>query len=547
MKKSKHLRNLIESANLEYIMEAHNGLSAKIVEEAGFNGIWASGLGISAAMGVRDNNEASWTQVLEVCEFMSDATSIPILLDGDTGFGNFNSFRRLVNKLEQRGVAGVCIEDKIFPKTNSFISGEKQPLAEIDEFCGKIKSGKDFQSDSDFVIVARVEAFIAGWGIDEALRRANAYADAGADAILIHSKISTDEEIKTFMSKWDGRKPVVIVPTMYYNTPIQAFKDYGVSLVIWANHQLRASIASMQSVVQQIYKEESLVKIENNIVPVKEIFRLQNVQEYKEAEERYLPKKKSYKGLILAASKGSNFGSLTDDKPKTMIKIGEDTILSKIVKTFNGRRIKDIGIVVGYQKQTVNLPNLKYIHNDEYDTYRLLYSIYKARDVFQGDIIMSFGDILFSEDILRKLMANKEDIVLAVDASKLGGIEKEKDLVTGEIPYSKKFGAENICRVLKIQEKISDEGLEEFHGEFIGILKLSEKGADIFRKELIDLEKANLEMIQTGSLNDFINHLIKKNNPVHLEYFKGQWKDIDSIEDLTYMINLFSQGQNHES
>ncbi|HFL3236773.1 TPA: isocitrate lyase/phosphoenolpyruvate mutase family protein, partial [Clostridioides difficile] len=100
MKKTKELRNLINSDKLGFIMEAHNGLSAKIVEEAGFKGIWASGLSISAAMGVRDNNEASWTQVLDVLEFMSDATSIPILMDGDTGYGNFNNARRLVKKLE---------------------------------------------------------------------------------------------------------------------------------------------------------------------------------------------------------------------------------------------------------------------------------------------------------------------------------------------------------------------------------------------------------------------------------------------------------------
>ena len=117
------------SSVLEFICEAHNGISAKIVEEAGFKGIWASGLTISASMGVRDSNEASWTQILEDLEFMSDITSIPILLDGDTGYGNFNNMRRLVQKLEQRKIAGVCIEDKVFPKTNSFIDSEKQPLA----------------------------------------------------------------------------------------------------------------------------------------------------------------------------------------------------------------------------------------------------------------------------------------------------------------------------------------------------------------------------------------------------------------------------------
>ena len=124
MKKTTQLKTLIQSNKLEFLMESHNGLSAKIAEETGFKGIWASGLSISASLGVRDNNEASWTQVIDVLEFMSDATSIPILLDGDTGYGNFNNVRRLIKKLEQRDIAGVCLEDKLFPKTNSFIDGE---------------------------------------------------------------------------------------------------------------------------------------------------------------------------------------------------------------------------------------------------------------------------------------------------------------------------------------------------------------------------------------------------------------------------------------
>ena len=136
---------------LEFLMEAHNGLSARIVREAGFKAIWASGLAISAQFGVRDNNEASWTQVVDMLEFMADASDLPILLDGDTGYGNFNNLRRLVRKLEQRGIAGVCIEDKQFPKTNSFLNGERQPLADIDEFCGKIAAGKDTQTRSEFL------------------------------------------------------------------------------------------------------------------------------------------------------------------------------------------------------------------------------------------------------------------------------------------------------------------------------------------------------------------------------------------------------------
>src|ERR1700759_4305346 len=176
--KTSQFRQLLNSPRLELLMEAHNALSARIVEEAGFRGIWGSGLSISAALGVRDNNEASWTQVMEVVEFMAEATKVPILLDGDTGYGNFNSARRLVTKLEQRGIAGVCIEDKLFPKTNSFIRSTAQPLADIEEFAGKIRAAKEAQRDDNFVVVARVEALIAGHGMEEALKRGEAYRKA---------------------------------------------------------------------------------------------------------------------------------------------------------------------------------------------------------------------------------------------------------------------------------------------------------------------------------------------------------------------------------
>jgi phosphoenolpyruvate phosphomutase len=270
-------------------MEAHNGLSAKIVEEAGFKGIWGSGLSLSAALGVRDNNEASWTQILEVVEFMSDATTIPILLDADTGYGNFNNVRRLVRKLEQRNVAAMCIEDKLFPKTNSFIEGEKQPLADMDEFSGKIKAAKDTQQNTDFCVVARVEAFIVGHGLAEALKRAEAYYRAGADAILMHSKISTADQVLAFMKEWQDTCPVVIVPTIYYSTPTQVFAEAGVSVVIWANHLLRSSIAAMQRTAAKLYQEQTLLAIEHEVAPLKEIFRLQNAEELRAAELRYLP------------------------------------------------------------------------------------------------------------------------------------------------------------------------------------------------------------------------------------------------------------------
>lgn len=289
MKKTRQLKELLLSPSLEFILEAHNGLSAKIVEEAGFPGIWASGLSISASLGVRDNNEASWTQVLEVIEFMCDCTRVPVLIDADTGYGNFNNVRRLVKKLEQRDVAGMCIEDKLFPKSNSLLAGGRNPLADKDEFCGKIMAAKDTQKDPDFCVVARVEALIAGWGLEEALERAERYCHAGADAILIHSKRNTFEEVKSFMDLWDLPCPVVIVPTKYHTTPTSEFEQAGISLVIWANHLLRTSVKYMQDTASKVYKDKSLMGVEGNIASIEEIFRLQDVEELKIAEERYLP------------------------------------------------------------------------------------------------------------------------------------------------------------------------------------------------------------------------------------------------------------------
>jgi len=290
-RRTTQLKNMLQGKDLEFLMEAHSGLAARIVEEAGFKGIWGSGLSISASLGVRDSNEASWTQVLDVLEYMSDATTVPILLDADTGYGNFNNARRLIGKLEERGVAGACMEDKLFPKTNSLLDGRSQPLADIEEFALKIKACKDSQRDPDFQIVARVEAFIAGWGLEEALKRSHAYADAGADAILMHSKLANPSEIKLFMENWNSKTPVIIVPTKYYQTPTKDFKDWGVSTIIWANHNVRASVKAIQDTCKTIYDEQSLVNVEPNVVSVKEIFRLQKDHELVEAEKVYLPQK----------------------------------------------------------------------------------------------------------------------------------------------------------------------------------------------------------------------------------------------------------------
>lgn len=531
MKKTTQLKNLLWSSELEFIMEAHNGLSAKIAEEAGFKGIWGSGLSISASLGVRDNNEASWTQVLEVVEFMSDATSIPILLDGDTGYGNFNNMRRLVKKLEQRNIAGVCIEDKLFPKTNSFIRGEKQPLADIEEFAGKIKAGKDSQLDEDFCLIARVEALISGWGLAEALKRAEAYRQAGADAILMHSKISKPDEILAFMKEWGNRCPVVIVPTKYYATPTKVFRDAEISLVIWANHQLRSAITAMKETVNKIYTTQSLIEVEDKVAPLKEVFRLQNDDELQMAESLYLrtPEHEKISGIILAASRGAELGELTENVPKAMISVNGQPLIKKMLELFNERGIKDISIVRGYKKEAFTFPNINYFDNDHYASTGELVSLYKAKDKIEGNTIITYGDILYRKFILTSLLDEEGDIIVVADANlERRGPGNRSDFITASRPYSKDFTEEPVfLKSIMFSELQKDD---QFDGEWIGLIKSNTAGSAIIKTELEAMSK--LENFEKLKMPDLLSNLINKSLQIKVVYIDGHWLDVDNLKDL---------------
>ncbi|MCG8447565.1 MAG: phosphoenolpyruvate mutase [Hyphomicrobiales bacterium] len=283
------LRQFVYANELSFLMEAHDALSASIAAKVGFKGLWASGLSISSTLGYRDTNEASWTELVDAVERIADASNLPVLVDGDSGFGNFNNARLVSHKLWRRGAAGVCLEDKGFPKMNSFV-GDRHPLAEIKEFCGRLSAVKDTIPDREFVLVARLEALIAGRDLDEALVRADAYAEAGADAILIHSRKADADEILEFAQQWRNKKPVLIVPTKYYRTPTAQFRDAGISTIIWANHNMRASVSAMRDVCSQILEEESLVNIESEVAGLGEVFDLLRYAELSEAEAKYLPK-----------------------------------------------------------------------------------------------------------------------------------------------------------------------------------------------------------------------------------------------------------------
>ena len=535
--KAAQLRGLLHAPALSFIMEAHNGLSAKIVEEAGFEGIWASGLSMSAALGVRDNNEASWTQVLEMLEFMADATTIPILVDGDTGYGNFNNVRRLVRKLCQRGIGGVCIEDKLFPKTNSFI-GENQPLADVDEFCGRIKAGKDSQSDDDFQIVARVEALIAGWGMDEALRRAEAYHRAGADAVLIHSKKETADEITGFCESWGGRAPVVIVPTMYHRTPTQTFRDAGVSMVIWANHNMRAAVSAMRQVSKAIRESESLVAVEEEITPVREVFSLTGQAELAAAEARYLAAGGGQRAILLAASRGKKLGPLTERRPKCMIDVRGEPLLQRLVRTLNESGLRDVTVVRGYRKEAIDLAGIEAVDNDRFDETGEAASLACAYNRLYGPCLVSYGDILFRRHVLEGLLAADGDIVAVVDARRLPDSSRAPDRAVDWVRCSRPFTGGYLDDDRVTLEAIGSDaaGADGAHGEFIGLVKLSEDGAALVRGALDALTKDGT--LDRADLPDVLAYIVRQGVAIDVHYVTGHWLDVDDAFDLASLRNL---------
>jgi phosphoenolpyruvate phosphomutase len=530
-RKSALLRYELTSPELSFLMEAHDGLSAKIVEEAGFKGIWASGLSMATALGVRDSNEASWTQVLEILEFMADASRIPILVDGDTGYGNFNNMRRLVAKLCQRGIAGVCIEDKLFPKTNSFI-GDGQPLADIDEFCGKIKAGKDSQSDPEFCIVARIEALISGWGLDEALRRGEAYHQAGADAILVHSKQSAADEIIAFLREWQGRCPVVIVPTTYYGTPTQRFREAGVSTIIWANHTLRASINAMREVTRQIHDEQSVVGVEGRIATMRDVFDLAGNAELSDAEQRYLPSQdKGVSAIVLAASRGSALGPLTEERPKCMVEIRGQPLLRRLVGTLRDAGIREIAVVRGYRKEAVDIPSITAFDNDDYATTGEAVSLRCAAERLAGKCLIAYGDILFRRYILDLLLGAGGDIVVAVDAlwrDRVGeSVGRVRDLVKASRPFSPKFLDDGPIALRRMGPDLAPTAAD---GEWVGLAALSAQGAEVVRAEL-DAMRTDGTLASAG-LPQLFSRIAERGHPVNVVYVAGHWLDVDDAFDL---------------
>jgi phosphonopyruvate hydrolase len=285
--KARALRARLDVRKPALAMAAHNPLAAKLAVNAGFDAIWGSGFELSASYAVPDANILSMGTHLDMMRAIGEVQDAPVIADIDTGFGNAVNVAYTVPRYVAAGVAAVVIEDKTFPKDSSLRAGGRQELVPVGEFQGKLAAAK--AAAGDVLVVARTEALIAGLGEDEALRRGAAYAEAGADAVLIHSKQKTPDEILSFCRAWSGRVPLVLVPTSY---PQLGFADVAalgkVGLIICGNHAIRAAVAAMQRTFARIIAEGGIASVECDIASVADVFALQGDAGMREIEKNYL-------------------------------------------------------------------------------------------------------------------------------------------------------------------------------------------------------------------------------------------------------------------
>ena len=279
------LRELIESKSLLKVCGAFDAMSAKLVEINKFDAIWAGSFAISATHALPDASIMTMTESLAVASSMVESCQIPIIADCDTGYGGPSNVSHMVKKYERAGVSSICIEDKTFPKQNSLLENGKQELLSEKDFVAKIIAAKDATHDPNFLIIARTEALIAGLGMDEAIKRANAYEKAGADAILIHSKKNTPDEIFEFADSWLGSVPLIIVPTSYPVVKFDELIAHKIKIVIFANQTLRAAHQSISKLLDQLSNVDSLSQIKQEMSSMEDIFNLQEMYKIKKQEK----------------------------------------------------------------------------------------------------------------------------------------------------------------------------------------------------------------------------------------------------------------------
>jgi phosphoenolpyruvate phosphomutase len=517
---------------------AHDALSAKLAEEAGFDAIWASGFGISAVQAVPDANILTLTETLEAVRRIVDAVDIPVVADCDNGYGNAINVMRTVGEFERAGAAGICIEDNDFPKRCSFYAGVRRDLVAVEEHARKVQAATAARRDPGFAVIARTEALIAGLGLEEALVRARAYADAGADAVLVHSKAADFGELQEFARSWDRDVPLVAVPTTYPGVGIPELQAAGFRMAIFANQALRAAIVAMRETLREIRRTGGTASVEGRIAPLEEVYALVGVPELKANEQRFLfAGQKAPRAVILAAGFEPQLMPLIRDRPKAMLEVKGRTILERQIAVLNRCGIHDLVVVRGYKKEEVAVPAVRFVDNDRFRETGELYSLFQAEGDLRGPFVLLYGDIIFEPAIVERLLATSADVAVVVDRAfhdaQHAGLslpEGPLDLVITETPPNgRRFVApEGGSRVLRIGPEVAPT---DAHGEFIGMAMFSARGAEVLRVVYDELVAGRAEGLERASVTHILQALIDRGQPViAVDIHKG-WMEIDTFED----------------
>ena len=285
MSKNENLRKKLEGNSIVKVGGAFDAMSAKLVESSGFDAVWAGSFAISATHALPDASILTMTEFFDVASNMSSTCKIPIIADCDTGYGGPSNVHHMVRKYENAGISSICIEDKTFPKQNSLLENGKNDLISEKEFVAKILAAKEARNDKDFLIIARVEALISGLGMNEALKRATAYENAGSDAILIHSKQKVPDEIFEFADSWKGSIPIVVVPTTYDSVKISDLNLHNIKMVIYANQTLRVAHLAITKLLREMINAERISDIKEEMSTMQDLFNLQEMFSLKEKEK----------------------------------------------------------------------------------------------------------------------------------------------------------------------------------------------------------------------------------------------------------------------
>ena len=530
---SQQLRERLKRPEPVLIAGAHDGMGALLVKEAGFDAIWASGFEISASHGVPDANILTMTDNLRAASTMVEAAQIPVIADCDNGYGNAINVIHMVRGYEREGIAGVCIEDNVFPKRCSFYAGVKRELAPVEEHAGKIRACVESRRNDAFAIIARTEALIAGWGMEEALTRGRAYADAGADFILVHSKTESPDEVLGFAKRWDRDTPLVCVPTIYKTTKASTLGDAGYRMIIYANHGLRSGMQAMRKAFSTIMREQYAGAVDDLVVPLTDVYELIGVPQMKQDEHEFMPSGGADVGaVILAAGESPDLGELTEDAPKAMLDIKGKSLIARQMEALNTAGIKSVSAVTGYKHEAVRVANLKTFVAPS--TGGELASLMHAESALHGRTIILYGDILFDAELVERLLQSEGDIALVIDrsgTSDRGGRDLVRTAGAGETK-DRSLSA----RRSDTLEAIARD-LDNANGEWIGMMMVSEAGAKVLRETYAELAAEGdgglhqASSLSTAAVTDLLHALIERKHTIHcVDTYRG-WMEIDTFDD----------------